>query len=370
MARILSTIINASLSLWSSAMDEQCTTCTAEGAPRAYTVPGLEFRPSPFDQEEPDLITFDPITHLAFKSPHMVKSLNVGHDKYDNCPFPRPADCSGDNFKGLAYTAPFRVLSGEGVKAVREIIAKNEHRAVSTARNPKLLRGLGYHSSFIRNFTFHTPFLDKLSAMSDDEIWPHDLQSNIVQINWGKIGNSQRPELWHLDSCDYVMVVLLSNATDMEGGELQVVRMADENEALRLIKADAIPTDLIDTVQYPGPGWAIFMQGSKIAHGVTPVLKALEDRMVLVVSYQSRDIMKEDKTVWKTFKIQDPPERSNAEFVRHVTWRARGQLERLQDRPAWSTETAETTDALRSVAAYLEHAAKLLEGEASEELLY
>ena len=39
---------------------------------------------------------------------------------------------------------------------------------------------------------------------------------NMSQINFGEVG-AGRADQWHLDSVPYVMVVLLSDATDMEG---------------------------------------------------------------------------------------------------------------------------------------------------------
>ena len=52
-------------------------------------------------------------------------------------------------------------------------------------------------------------------------------------------------------------------------------------------------------------GHCIFMQGSRIAHAVTPVLHAREPRLTLVNSYQSLNPFSSDRTVFATFKGQD-----------------------------------------------------------------
>ena len=57
-------------------------------------------------------------------------------------------------------------------------------------------------------------------------------------------------------------------------------------------------------------GHCIFMQGSRIAHAVTPVLHAREPRLTLVNSYQSLNPFSSDRTVFATFNGQD----SNAKY--------------------------------------------------------
>ena len=57
-------------------------------------------------------------------------------------------------------------------------------------------------------------------------------------------------------------------------------------------------------------GHCIFMQGSRIAHAVTPVLHAREPRLTLVNSYQSLNPFSSDRTVFATFKGQD----ANAQY--------------------------------------------------------
>ena len=87
-----------------------------------------------------------------------------------------------------------------------------------------------------------------------------------------------------MDSVPYVMVILLSDASEMVGGDLLVARLGDPRKALEMIRTETIDPKLIDTVNYPGPGYAIFMQGAKIAHAVTPVVRAQEKRLTCINS--------------------------------------------------------------------------------------
>ena len=56
--------------------------------------------------------------------------------------------------------------------------------------------------------------------------------------------------------------------------------LGDPSETIDKINLGLISPEDIDEVDYPGAGYAIFMQGSKILHAVTPVLKAREPRFV------------------------------------------------------------------------------------------
>merc|ERR1719261_1499915 len=91
-----------------------------------------------------EVLRFDPARHLQLEPPAYVKMLtastsnsNLQHST-DRVEFPVPlasslssaARAHGSDaevpFTGLAYTAPFRVLSDEGVAAFRQVISDNE----------------------------------------------------------------------------------------------------------------------------------------------------------------------------------------------------------------------------------------------------
>jgi hypothetical protein len=288
---------------------------------------------------------FDPAVHLQLEAPAYIKTLtDRSTGSVDKVAFPVPLGTHESGgvawpfnghggapvpFDGLAFSAPFRVLSDEGVRAMREAIYNNERFAQTTDRAPKVLRGLGYRSSFIRDFTYSPQVLEHLSHMSGNPVHPHDMPLNIAHVNFGEIGNEQPVDEWHLDSVPYVMVVLLSDATDMQGGNLQVARLGDAKETLKKIAIDGIDMKDVDVVNYPGPGYAIFMQGSRIAHGVTPVSSAREPRLTLVNSYQSRNPFAEDRTKYRTFASWDPDDAAPSEYARHIAWRVQGRLDYL-----------------------------------------
>ncbi len=169
------------------------------------------------------------------------------------------------------------------------------------------------------------------------------------------------------------MVILLSDATDMEGGELLVAQLSDDpRESLRLIRSGEIDRALVDTVRYPGPGFAIFMQGSRIAHSVTPVLRAREPRLTVVNSYSSLNPFSPDRTVFSTFLSIEGAEITPFEFARHVAWRVQGQLEYLKRANLFGgKEQARALERLlEHAAAELARAKALIAGDVQDERPY
>ena len=175
--------------------------------------------------------------HLQLEAPAYIKMLpyddsdsskTLAGGKADCVQFPVPLDPSGLLaswalgpkgtkllFTGLAYTAPFRVLSDEGLRVFNKIILANEQFATSVpSLVPKCIRGLGYRSQFVRDLNYCEPLLDHLSSCAGVALAPHGMGMNLSQINFGEIGAGPVNQ-WHTDSTPFVMVILLSDATDM-----------------------------------------------------------------------------------------------------------------------------------------------------------
>lgn len=260
----------------------------------------------------------------------------------------------------LAYSAPFRVLSDAGVEALRAVIDDNTcHATYVPGRIPKCLRGVGYRSQFIRDLGFCPEVLAHLSACAGEPVTPHGMASNLSQTNFGEVGGRGKVDQWHLDSVPYVMVLLMSDARDMVGGELLVAQIpGDPKEALTAVQRDAVDARFVDVVNYPGPGYAIFMQGSRIAHAVTPVQHARETRITVVNSYQSCNAFAPDSTVYRTFRTMADKEGTDVapfEFARHAAWRVAGQLDFVMNKANYFG-----SDKRDALAAVLENAAQEL----------
>ena len=155
-------------------------------------------------------------------------------------------------------------MSDAGVKALRSVLRENEQFSEGLkSRCAKSIRGLGYRSQFIRDFNSCTEILGHFSAIAGTPLGPHDMTMNMSHTNIGEIGADQPVDTWHIDSVPYVCVLLLSDATDMVGGELQVAMLGDPTEAIDRVRVGDIKPSDIEMVNYPGPGYCIFMQGSR-----------------------------------------------------------------------------------------------------------
>ena len=185
--RILSSLLT------SSPNTTKMQTSTEQQTQKVHTYIGAPFpnsHPTGYDEDNHFEIQFNPTLHLSLETPKWIKTLiqeGVGPEA-DIVQFPvhagsataksavpTPAFGSTVPFTGLAFTAPFRLLSDEGVRVVRKIIKYNEKYAKSNERIPKTLRGLGYRSKFIRDLAYSQEVLQHLSRCSGDSIHPHSM---------------------------------------------------------------------------------------------------------------------------------------------------------------------------------------------------
>lgn len=143
--------------------------------------------------------------------------------------------------------------------------------------------------------------------------------------------------MWHFDSVDYVLVIILSDITDMQGGELQVLRknLGGVEATLRMTQ-EGVPDEYVESQSYQSAGFGIMAQGSKIFHRVTPVLAAREDRVSLVISFSRAEAFGEDHT--RTVKCSKDHEHVRAwEMAKHEAWRQQGILK-------WIIEESDPND--------------------------
>ena len=78
-------------------------------------------------------------------------------------------------------------------------------------------------------------------------------------------------------STPQVLIVIISDIEEMEGGLLRVLQQPDSSgRYFQEIQAQGVPPELVETVRYTGPGFGIFMQVSPrraqsraIRHGAT-----------------------------------------------------------------------------------------------------
>ena len=157
--------------------------------------------PAPIPAVAPDglepaheTVLFDPAVHLQLEPPAYVKLLPAAGGRGHDVAFPVPVSTApgetvhGERlvrtvggvevpFTGLAYSAPFRLLSDEGVAALRRVVFANEcqHARALPSRAAKAIRGLGYISRFVHDLNYSEEVLAHLSRMAGTPIGPHHM---------------------------------------------------------------------------------------------------------------------------------------------------------------------------------------------------
>ena len=336
-----------------------------------FTYPGpypSEQQPSGWKRD--DSVLFDPTIHLQLEMPTHVKDLN-----FANVPFPYSPE-EAVKKGGFAYSMPFRCLSEEGVRQARAAVdnarakycAPGEHQiGKGNARATHFARGVGYTSQWMRDFTYDRSVTNLLSDIAREKLWPHTMTMSVGHTNVGQVATGKPVDKWHIDSTDYVFIVIISDIEDMEGGLLKVLQQPDSSGTFFLeIQARGVPEELIEAVRYTGPGFGIFMQGSKILHAVTPVLKAREPRYSLVNSYMTTSVFQPDPTKYHTFTDKGFDDRMDVmplEFARHKAWRIKGQMQFLLSHARFGATPKELAQVLIRAGSELQRSAALILGE-------
>lgn len=138
---------------------------------------------------------------MKLENPEFIKTLD-----FDKLSFPTSFQHQ------LGYSAPFRVLSDEGVRRLRQVIDTHYGRAKGNERQQKILRGLGYLSKFVEELIYSSELLEHVSEIAGEPLCPNTFGMHIAQVNFGKPGNvGADVDKWHFDSVDYVLVIILSD---------------------------------------------------------------------------------------------------------------------------------------------------------------
>ncbi|CAF4810245.1 unnamed protein product [Rotaria sp. Silwood1] len=314
----------------------------------------------------PDEPTYDPDIHLSLTEPDFVVLLD-GFRRVSKAPkLNQPVAPNGDS--QVAYTGPFRLLSDEGYRVLRNIIQRTLEHEMGDERQPAYICYNGYRSKWIQDFNRCPRVLKHLSNMTGDiQLLPTALQSTYSHINIGR-ATKTNIDAWHCDSVPYVLILLACDMSQTVGGELQLIER-EPKEAFRLIEEykGQVPKDLIRPIDYLGPNSCVFMQGSHLAHRVTGIQSCSELRFTVVNSYISTNPFAEEYTRYDTFRNEIT---ADLEFAMHKTWRANAQmLDLAVSGHPWPTRT-QIVDRLTMAVKELAQCRDLLLGIQSDRLGY
>jgi hypothetical protein len=287
---------------------------------------------------------FDPVHHLALEKPTTVSQLSdVGYDE----------EVVSKCASAMAITSPFRILSEEGVVALREVALAIRGKATSAGgagrnRAATNIRGCGYRSRFIRQFCECSIVTEFLSDIAKTPIAPHTMPSMQTGINYAPDDITKMVDTWHVDSIGFVCVMLASDPTRVQGGEFQHFHGTTDEAALlldttpdQLTKGFSrdLPRDRVVTAAFPAAGYAVFVQGNMVLHRANRLLRRGE-RITVIPGYVSRDLSYPDPTNTTTLRTWRDPG-IWTELARHKSWISRERLKAtINELPFTSDKTS------------------------------
>ncbi|BCS19252.1 uncharacterized protein APUU_12080S [Aspergillus puulaauensis] len=227
---------------------------------------------------------FDPSKHLNFQYPKTIYTMEqIG--------------LQGLGISPHAGSEPFPLFTQEAIAQMRAEIFSEQVLAecqYSSSFNKHMVRGMGPARAPFTYDAWKSPeVLEKISAVAGIDLVPSvDFEiANInisirdenskVQQSVDLVSDQELPAVaWHYDSFPFVCVTMLSDCTDMVGGET----------ALRTPSGD------IMKVRGPAMGTAVVLQGRYIEH---QALKALggRERISMVTCFRPKSPLIKDETV-------------------------------------------------------------------------
>jgi hypothetical protein len=247
---------------------------------------------------------FDPKKHLAFEEPSTILTMkDIGF-----------TDDVG--ISPVAVTHPFQLFSPEAINIMRSEIAKPEVKAdcffASNIANAQLRGYARKYAPFTYTAWNHPEVLAIVSKLAGVDLVPWgDYEIAHINLSATKTEDQATAELrglhirnssdegidcstheddkpivgWHKDSYPFVCVLMMSDCTDMVGGET-ALRTADGN---------------VIRVRGPTMGCAVILQGRYITHQALRTLGAKE-RITAVTSFRPRSPFVKDDSVLRTVR--------------------------------------------------------------------
>ncbi|MCJ1426128.1 hypothetical protein MMC29_004030 [Sticta canariensis] len=218
--------------------------------------------------------SFDPKKHLDFTPPSKIHTMR-------NIKLPEHTGVSP-----IAVSEPFQFFTPEAIRRMRsEIMSKDNSETLAIVSK---IAGI----DLVPEMDFEIAHIN-LSMKSEEqkqvELAASSLERELTEADEGIAGcpwEEDKPIVdWHTDSYPFVCVTMLSDCTDMIGGET----------ALKTGDGD------IMKVRGPQMGCSVILQGRYIEHQALRALGTTE-RITMVTSFRPRDPTVRDDTVLTTVR--------------------------------------------------------------------
>jgi hypothetical protein len=304
--------------------------------------------------DEPD---YDPARHLALTLPESIVRLHeLGYaaDAVAGCP------------SDLAITGAFRILSDEGLAALREVALKLEPYVTGGSRIERMVRGGAYRSRFLRDFCRCPVVTAHMSAIAGIALAPHTIAMHLGHLNYAPADLDRPVDRWHHDTLGFDYVLMLSDPNQLEGGRFQYFRGTKAEAEALAADGQTPPESRVVSPPFPDAGWAVLQQGNMVVHRATRLTRRAE-RITMVNAYIPRDTSWADICTVEGLKKVDPSHVILTEWARHKAWLTRGRLDRLIAELPFTDDRAALVAALRRAIAEAEAAIRDIETDNPQE---
>lgn len=207
--------------------------------------------------------------------PAIADIRTLGELGYSQSPH---ASLAVDTITGVA--AVHRLFTPECVTILQDICARLEHVAGdSDWIISRRTRGVTARSPFINDMMSSRAFLLAVSRIAGVPLVPYPMLNARSQVNYyypKPPEQQQHRGMWHTDGTNYVLNIVLTGPASYTGGEFLY-----HNGTVDTF--DALDYRTFETAHLNASGDALFIFGSRLFHGVRPVLSGR--RMSLVLSF-------------------------------------------------------------------------------------
>lgn len=333
---------------------------------------GNDFEPASPPAACADEPAYDPDVHTLLKGGTSVTVRRLGDD-LEAIPVEAVEPVVDARGSRVALSEPFSFLSPEGVRTMRSILqhATPPTRSYRSAQ----MRGLYLQSPFVRALLNCPRVMGHFSRLVGEPVIFHGLLHDAAFVNVGLPADPEQVvegsvDPWHFDSCTYVAITLLSDPTDMVGGELQALKASSRDAALdKLAAARGRPQPAdVHTVPFRGAGECAVLNGSEVLHRVTAVRTAREPRLSLGIGLQPANPFRADKTSLAVFSKYDGRESAAHEYFQmKAQMMGYGLMELARLTPA-GRAGSDGGAALRAIAEELARCADVLDGNLNDDV--
>ncbi len=275
--------------------------------------------------------TFDAQKHLQLEQPGETISLNsLGYTKADlrECP------------SMFGVCSAFRILSDAGIEVMLDLCHKmysNRNSSLGTGNNRlgSYIRGAGYRSQFVRDFCDSPELAEHLSNLAGTPLARHSVPAVACGINYAPEDISRAVDSWHTDSVSFDVVMMVSDPSNLDGGEFQYFSgTKHEGEQLLGVKAEHggtadLPDERVTTIEFPKAGYGFMQQGNMIFHRACKLNQRAE-RITMIPSFVVTPSTANDATNSINMSAWDDPG-IITELARHEAWRSAARLNELVD---------------------------------------